>query len=240
MIIDPKKVEQSDIDLMQSYALVENTANNTNMKYSKIPKKNKALNTTNKDVVHAINEVKSSVDNIQKNVTVTLDKQNSVIGDISANPELRQKFADTGYKTVVDAVVGLKDSMETNKGLTTRQVVFVVPTLTKQTALPEIYFPESGVITKITATVSSTDNSNRNDVDADINITLQHSNKGSITWEDIATTDIAQGSTYAEYTVTDADIENKTTEINGEILRLKIDKMPSKTAGLSVVVTVSI
>ena len=59
MIIDPKKVEQSDIDLMQSYALVETTASNAKMKYSKIPKKNKALNTTNKDVVHAINEVKS-------------------------------------------------------------------------------------------------------------------------------------------------------------------------------------
>ena len=91
-------------------ALVEKTDLNPYMKYSKRASSNKALNTKRKDAVGAINELLAAQQGLQTTTVTALQKINGVVGDHSADPQLKKDFDATGYQNLTEGIIDLKNT----------------------------------------------------------------------------------------------------------------------------------
>lgn len=215
--------------------LFETTAQNPYLKYSRKASKNKALNTTSKGVIPAINELKTSSDTINTTLINGLAAQNKYLGDFANDKELYNSFKGTGYKSIADGVIALKEEADNAKAAiesTTKEIVFVFPKVSTTTIFTEIYVPFKYKITKMDAHVSNVDN-NRSLPNSEIGFTLQHKSNDSITFDDIQSLEIASGDSFATIS-----FSNPIEKPEG-VLKVKIDKYPKELKNLSIIVTVS-
>ena len=215
--------------------LFESTSDNPYLTKSAKASKNKSLNTTSKSIIPAINELKKSSDSLSKTLTNGLAAQNNYLGDFAKDATLLKNFKATGYKSIADGVIALKEDSDKAKSAlsqTTKEIVFVFPKVTTTTVFTEIYIPFKSKIQSIDASCSSVDNKNRNSADAEILFTLQHKDNGSATFDAIQSLSIAKGSTYTTTSFTDP------VAINEGILKLYINKAPKELKNFSVIVTV--
>ena len=187
--------------------LYETTEKNPYLKKSAKASKNKALNTTKKGVIPAINELKSGADTMKK----------------------------TGYKSIADGVIALKEEADTAKAAiesTTKEIVFVFPKISTTTIFTEIYVPFKYKILKIDAHVSNVDNK-RATTGTEVSFTLQHKSNESITFDDIQSLEIASADTFASISLAEP------IEKPEGVLKVTINKYPKELKNLSVIVTVS-
>lgn len=216
----------------QSDILWETTKTNPYLKSSRKPSRNKALDTSNKNVIKAINEVNTYSKNLSRTLTNGLAAQNTYIGDFSNNKDLYDSFKQTGYNSLGEAVVELNKSTDKLKA-DTKEIVFVFPKVTTDTVNPEILVPFKGKILKIDAKISNVDNPSREDETDEVKLTLKHTSKDGTTFEDITSLTIGIDTTYS------AAVLDTPVGINNDVLKVSVDQAPVGLKNLSVIVTVS-
>ena len=215
--------------------LYETTEKNPYLKKSAKASKNKALNTTKKGVIPAINELKSGADTMNKTLINGLAAQNNYLGDFANDQTLYDSFKKTGYKSIADGVIALKKEADTAKAAienTTKEIVFVFPKISTTTIFTEIYVPFKYKILKIDAHVSNVDNK-RATTGTEVSFTLQHKSNESITFDDIQSLEIASADTFASISLAEP------IEKPEGVLKVTINKYPKELKNLSVIVTVS-
>jgi hypothetical protein len=151
--------------------LFESTEPNTYLTASSRASKNKALKTSDKRIIAAINELKSSIDSLSATTISTINKQNGIIGNISGDPELYAAFSAMGYDSIADGLI----KINTKVGKNEKQIVFVFPKINQSTVFPEIFIPYGIHITSATARFSTVDN-DLESITSDIKIGLRHTN----------------------------------------------------------------
>ena len=73
---------------------------------------NAALRTRNQTIIKAINEIFTDQRTSFNTAYNALIKFNAVVGDLTTNPELREKFKQIGARTVYGALVNLKETID--------------------------------------------------------------------------------------------------------------------------------
>ena len=152
--------------------LYESTEPNPYLKYSSRASKNKALKTSDKRIIQAINENKSSIDKLSATMTTGLISQNAKIGNLDGDKDLYDAFQATGFDSLADGIIKLHEKASTE----TKNIYFVYPKLISTTNFPEIYVPMDLHVVAVTARYSEIDN-NISSIDQDIKIELQHTSK---------------------------------------------------------------
>lgn len=103
-----------DTDTMneiQDKVLTNNVTDNPLMPYSKVARKNKQLNTNNKAVVSAVNELFSKSTQVEKYTTDSVIAQNKIIGDAINDPDMLNKLKSVA-PTIIDALVDTKSKID--------------------------------------------------------------------------------------------------------------------------------
>ena len=103
-----------DTDTMneiQDKVLTNNVTDNPLMPYSKVARKNKQLNTNNKAVVSAVNELFSKSTQVEKYTTDSVIAQNKIIGDAINDPDMLNKLKSVA-PTIIDALVDTKNKID--------------------------------------------------------------------------------------------------------------------------------
>ena len=213
--------------------LIEDTGSNPYLKKSASASRNKALNTKSKQVIKSINELKDNSDKINKTLIAGLAAQNTFIGDFANDKTLYDNFQATGYKSIGEAVVGMNNHVSNLVSEEYKDVVFVFPKYSAETVNPEIFVPFKGKIVKIFAKISNTDNVNRASDSSIVDITVKHSSKDGIVFQDVSSLSIGTNATYAEYNLTDPLLIDK------EVLKVSIDKASIGLMNLNVIVRIS-
>ena len=153
-------------------ALFESTETNPYLKYSARASKNKALKTSDKRIIMAINENKASIDSLNATVSTTLVSQNNKIGNLDGDAQLNADFQATGYASLADGLIKLHAKSATE----TKNIFFVFPKVISTTGMPELYVPLNLHVINITARYSELDN-NMVNINEDIKVELQHTSK---------------------------------------------------------------
>lgn len=156
--------------------LFETTETNPYLKASNRASKNKALKTSDKRIIQAINENKTRIDSINSTVISTLNAQNAIIGDQLGDADLKAAFDATGYTSLSDGIINLY----TKTGKMEKQFMFVFPKVNTSTVWPELYIPFDMTILSVAARFSEIDNTVSN-ITNDIKIVLQHTDNASPT-----------------------------------------------------------
>lgn len=103
-----------DTDTMneiQEQVLTTNVTDNPLMPYNKIARKNKQLNTNNKAVIQAVNELFSKSTQVEKYTTDSVIAQNKIIGDAINDPDMLNKLKGVA-PTIIDALVNTKNQID--------------------------------------------------------------------------------------------------------------------------------
>ena len=225
----------NNINELQADILLESTSNNPLFTTHTIETLNKSLKTTKKDIVHAINELKKDQGILDATVKNNLNKQFEAIGDIVSSADVKAKLESFGTN-IIDALYNAKNQITTldNKAkTTTKDIVFVMPKAIVNGRAPEIYFPYNGYISSIAASVSATNNTNRSEEDADIEIGIEHYYDS--VWTELTSITIPKDKTFALKNITN----DTSMVINAKRTRIKIKSVPENgdTLDLSVTVT---
>lgn len=96
--------QQAQFEILQELILWDDTSDNPNLQPSSIPTKHKALNTNNKNIIKAINEVLDEATNAFVMTNEFKDRMNNVVGDNITNPILMEnlnKIEENILKAVV-------------------------------------------------------------------------------------------------------------------------------------------
>lgn len=97
---------------LQSDILGEKLTNNPLMKASKMATKNKALNTKQKTIVNAINELLTALDGAQAQTKKSLAQMYDVLGDFAQNPELLNELTSRGAETILALAANTYDTVQ--------------------------------------------------------------------------------------------------------------------------------
>lgn len=221
-------------------ALVEKTDLNPYMTASKRASSNKALNTKRKDVVGAVNELMAAQQGLQTTTVTALQKINGVVGDHSADPQLKKDFDATGYKNLTEGIINLKNT-QTNalddvKKLIqtiTKDVCFVYPKMAENSVSLEQFIPYKGKITRVVARCSKIDNAAPRS--GKINVVLQHASKDAIVFNNIQNIVLDDGEYFVEY-----DLSSDPVDIDNEILKVLLVKFPRNLINFNIVATIEL
>lgn len=102
---------------LQSDILGEKITNNPLMKASKMVAKNKALNTKQKTVINAINELLTNLGGSQAQTEKSLAQMYDVLGDFAQKPELTNELTSRGVETVLALAAKAYDDVQVVKNL---------------------------------------------------------------------------------------------------------------------------
>lgn len=97
--------------LLQADVLWEDTSTNPNLTSSSIPSKNKAFKTTNKRTIGAVNELKESIDKIQKTVDINISSFIEVLGDYNLDPSLKEDLTNIA-PSILEAIKVMYDEIQ--------------------------------------------------------------------------------------------------------------------------------
>ena len=100
----------NNINELQSDVLGEKLTNNPLMKASSMVAKNKALKTTQKTVVNAINELQIIVSNFTETASKDLSTMYSVVGNFVKDSSLKSEITDRGADTIIALLANTYDS----------------------------------------------------------------------------------------------------------------------------------
>jgi hypothetical protein len=109
--------DQENIEQLQSDILLESLANNQYFKKSSITSKNKALNTTSKYMVGAVNEILKNFNSLNSSTLSTLSTAYSAIGDILSNPGLLEKLHEIDENIILALYKVNNDVIEVRESL---------------------------------------------------------------------------------------------------------------------------
>ena len=183
---------QTQLFKNQYDALYVDTKDNPYLPASSRASKNKALKTSDKKIIGAINENKASVDALNATTLTTIASMNNKIGNLDGDANLNAAFQATGYPNIAQGIIGLHEKATSN----TKNVYFVFPKIISTTSFPELYIPFDMKVVAISARYSELDN-NITDIDTDIMIELQHTIKESpTTFNAVESVTIPVGSSY--------------------------------------------
>ena len=221
---------------LQSDVLLESTSGNEYFTSHTLQSLNKALNTTDKRIVGAINEIMKKQTSLQSATQNAINQQFSVLGDVLAQPELITKLQNVS-NNLIEAVAKHDTQIQIIKETVPpqeKQVCFVIPRINTTTKSPEIYFPFKGTITKLVASVSSFC-VNRNDDDAAIPIDIEYLRDGE--WRKIVDIEIPKDEYVASKNFNDEELV-----VNNRSLRIKVKSLPvnNETTDMSVILFLTI
>lgn len=97
---------------LQSDILGEKITNNPLMKSSKMVAKNKALNTKQKTVINAINELLTNLGGSQAQTEKSLAQMYDVLGNFAQNPELLNELTSRGAETILALAANTYDTVQ--------------------------------------------------------------------------------------------------------------------------------
>ena len=100
----------NNINELQSDVLGEKLTNNPLMKASSMVAKNKALKTTQKTVINAINELQIIVSNFTETASKDLSTMYSVVGNFAKDSSLKSEITDRGADTIIALLANTYDS----------------------------------------------------------------------------------------------------------------------------------
>jgi len=103
--------DKETLNELQDQILTSNVTDNPLMKPSKIRSKNKMLETNNKGVVQAINEIFEKSKQIETYTTESVLAQNQLIGDAYNDPDLMRKLKSIA-PNVIDALIDVKSEVD--------------------------------------------------------------------------------------------------------------------------------
>lgn len=133
----------NNIYKLQADILAEKTSNNTAyLKPSTIKSKNYQLNTTQKAVITAINELVSTIDTLDKQTNTALDEMYSALGNTGADPALLTKLKEQG-NSVIEILLDVKSRLEKIEplALDDYEDVFIIKDTETRTEFPLTYKP---------------------------------------------------------------------------------------------------
>ena len=195
--------------------LYELTDKNPYLKYSSRASKNKALKTSDKRIIMAINENKAAIDSLSSTTITRLVNQDGKIGNLDGDPQLNADFQATGYSSLADGLIKLHAKSATE----TKNIFFIFPKVIATTNMPEIYVPLNLHIISIYARYSEIDNS-MGSINQDIKIELQHTIKENptsfITFKEIV---IPTGQSFVS--------EDFETDLPIGVMKAVVTQMPS-------------
>lgn len=102
---------------LQADILTEDTAQNSKMPAAKTVKRNKALKTSNKTIVNAINELLASQEKIQEKTSQSLKDIYDILGNFAVNPSLKNELTSRGAETVLELASKTYDALQAIKDL---------------------------------------------------------------------------------------------------------------------------
>lgn len=208
-------------------ALFETTENNPYLKASTRASKNKALKTSDKKIIGAINENKTKIDSLDATVMTSLVNQNNKIGNLDGDPILASAFQATGYTSLADGLIKLHEKT----GTMPKNIIFVFPKINDSTIFPEIYIPFEMHLTNVIARFSEIDN-NVADLNTDVIIQLQHTVNtnptGFTTFKEV-TIPVTQGDSFVS--------EDFVQDLPSGIVKARIAQFPDGIKNLNIVVT---
>ena len=206
--------------------LFETTETNPYLKASARASKNKALKTSDKRIIQAINENKSRIDSINSTVISTLNAQNAIIGNQLGDPNLKAAFDATGYANLSDGIIKL----DTKTGKMEKQIMFVFPKVNTSTVWPELYIPFDMTILSVAARFSELDNTIAN-ISNDIKIVLQHTDNANPTnFTTFKEVSIAVGQSFVSETL------NTTIDLPSGLIKAVIQDAPENLKNINVAV----
>ena len=100
----------SNINELQSDVLGEKLTNNPLMKASSMTARNKALKTTQKTIVNAINELQIIVNNFTATASKDLSTMYSVVGNFAKDSSLKSEITNRGADTIIALLANTYDS----------------------------------------------------------------------------------------------------------------------------------
>jgi hypothetical protein len=103
------------INELQSDILGEKLTNNPLMKASKVQAKNKALTTSQKTIVNAINELVAKITELSSSTSSDLNTMYSVIGAFQENPELKNELTSRQAETILALAAQTYDEVQAIK-----------------------------------------------------------------------------------------------------------------------------
>lgn len=221
---------------IQSDVLLESTANNENFTYHKLANKNKSLDTSDKRMVGAVNEILKKQNSLQNAVQNSINQQFAVLGDVIAYPELLDKLQSVSGNLI--EAVSKHDIEITNikeiSGPQEKDICFVIPRVNMTTKSPEIFFPFKGQLTRIVASVSSFCE-NRENEDADIPIDIEYLADDK-EWRKFADATISKNEFVVSKNFNDPELI-----VNNRSLRIKINSLPDgETTDMSVILCMKV
>ena len=206
--------------------LFETTEKNPYLKASSRASKNKALKTSDKRIIQAINENKTRIDSINSTVISTLNAQNAIIGDQLGDAELKAAFDATGYASLSEGIIKLN----TKTGKMEKQLMFIFPKVTTSTVWPELYIPFNMTILSVAARFSEIDNIVA-DITNDIKFVLQHTdNKNPTNFTTFKEVSIAVGQSFVSETLSTA------IDLPSGLIKAVIQGAPENLKNINVVV----
>ena len=104
---DTEKAQQ-----IQSDVLLEKTSDNPNFAYHKVPAKNKSLDTSDKRIVGAINELLKKQNSLQNAVQTSINQSFVATGDIISDPELLERLRAVS-PNLIEAVCDHEEKINT-------------------------------------------------------------------------------------------------------------------------------
>lgn len=221
----------NNIEELQSDILLESLENNSLFSSSNISMLNKALNTKKKNIVPAINEIKTMVESLDTTVSKSLLQQYEMIGDFKSNPELIDEVKKIDDNLTLALLKTNQQVVTVNKTIekTKKDIVFIVPKVTPNICKPEIYFPYIGYLKRIVANISTTNTDVIRDID--IIVALEFLGEDN-EWKTLYTITIPQDSNYGLKNIIDEDIF-----IDNKIVRTKVLQSKDGLTDLSLIAT---
>ena len=206
--------------------LFVDTQDNPYLKSASRESKNKALKTSDKRIIKAINEIKAKADSVEASTNSFIAFTNNIIGDHAGDADLHNNFVNTGYQNLTEAVIGINSKVKD----ITKEIVFLIPKINSSTVSPEIAVPFDCTIKKVLARYSTDDNVVSN-ITSDIVIALQHTDNADTTaFSTFKTITITPGNSIQVDNVDDYAFTNG-------FMKAKVVSCPVGLKNLNVVVT---
>ena len=206
--------------------LFVDTQDNPYLKSASRESKNKALKTSDKRIIKAINEIKAKADSVESTTNSFIAFTNNIIGDHAGDADLHNNFVNTGYQNLTEAVIGINSKVKD----ITKEIVFLIPKINSSIVSPEIAVPFDCTIKKVLARYSTDDNVVSN-ITSDIVIALQHTDNADTTaFSTFKTITITPGNSIQVDNVDDYAFTNG-------FMKAKVVSCPVGLKNLNVVVT---
>ena len=206
--------------------LFVDTQDNPYLKSASRESKNKALKTSDKRIIKAINEIKAKADSVESTTNSFIAFTNNIIGDHAGDADLHNNFVNTGYHNLTEAVIGINSKVKD----ITKEIVFLIPKINSSIVSPEIAVPFDCTIKKVLARYSTDDNVVSN-ITSDIVIALQHTDNADTTaFSTFKTITITPGNSIQVDNVDDYAFTNG-------FMKAKVVSCPVGLKNLNVVVT---